>query len=345
MRNMKIKRWLVLCICLCSLLLAGCSGQVGDEQHEITRGEAPVYDSDMITIGLIQTGKESDWRDANTNDYLETFVVERGYNLIYVDGNSSPERQVKAMEDLIRQKVDYIVLQPIVEDGWEQSMANAKAAGIPVIVADRQVSVDEQEYATWIGSDFYAEGEKAVLWLEEYLVEQGRDKENINIVILEGTEGATATIGRTESVLAGIGEHINWTIVAQECGNFTQGEGQTVMEEILTQQITGNDIDVIISENDNMAFGAMMALEQNGYTYGPDGDIIIISFDALGEAFEKMIDGKLHVSVECNPLLATMVEQAIQKLEAGEILEKKYYTEEAVYTYENAAQYIESRTY
>lgn len=330
---------------LMSLLLVGCGKEASVADYELVRGRAPVYDSEYITVGLIQTGKESDWRDANTNDYLQKFVPENGYNLIYIDGNSSPERQVKAMEDLIRQKVDYIILQPIVEDGWEESLQMAKAAGIPVIVADRQVSADETEYTTWIGSDFYAEGEKAILWLEEYLKEQGRENEDINIVLLEGTEGATATIGRTESVLSGIENHANWTVVARECANFTQGEGQTVMEQILTGTTAGNEIDVIISENDNMAFGAMKALELNGYSYGPKGDVIIVSFDALGEAFDKMIEGKLHVSVECNPLLADTVERAICMLEDGKTLEKKYYTEESVYTYENAAMYVDERTY
>lgn len=123
---------------------------------------------------MIQTGKESDWRDANTNDYLNTFTKERGYDLIYIDGNSSSERQVKAMYDLIQQKVDYIILQPIVETGWEDAIHAAKEAGIPVIVADRKIAVDETEYVSWIGSDFEEEGRKAVTWLDQYLTEQGR---------------------------------------------------------------------------------------------------------------------------------------------------------------------------
>ncbi len=342
---MKRRFCIGLCFCLLGMLLAGCTVEQSEEECDLRRGEAPAYDSSMITIGLIQTGKESDWRDANTQDYLNTFTKERGYNLIYIDGNSSPERQIKAMDDLIRQRVDYIVLQPIVEDGWEESMRKAKENEIPVIVADRQVGVDEQEYTTWIGSDFYAEGVKAIAWLEAYLNEQGRGNEALKIVVLEGTIGATATIGRTESLLHGIAQHDNWEIVAKECANFTQGEGQTVMEQILLEQVSGEDIDVIISENDNMAFGAMKALERNGYSFGPKGDIIIISFDALGEAFERMIRGDLHVTVECNPLLADTVEQAIKKLEAGEELEKKYYTEEAVYSYKDAAQYVDNRTY
>lgn len=341
---MKKRMSAVFCIFIMCLGMTGC-GFAGDvESQELIRGDAPEYNDELIHVGMIQTGKESDWRDANTDDYFEIFTEERGYELIYIDGNSSSERQVKAMYDLIQQQVDYIIVQPIVEDGWEDAMAAAKKAGIPVIVADRQMAVDEEEYVSWIGSDFEEEGHKAVKWLEEYLKEQGRENEEIDIVLLEGTQGATATIGRTEGILAGVEKHSNWTIVDRGCANFTQGEGQTYMEALLSSG-TVSDIDVIISENDNMIFGAMKALERNDLTYGPDGDIIMISFDALHEAFEKMLAGQLHASIECNPLLAGTVEQVILDLEAGNKVEKIYNIEEGVYTYENAAEFIDERKY
>lgn len=324
--------------------MIGCGFAENVESQELIRGDAPEYNDELIHVGMIQTGKESDWRDANTDDYINTFTVERGYELIYIDGNSSSERQVKAMHDLIQQQVDYIIVQPIVEDGWEDAMIEAKEAGIPVIVADRQMAVDDDEYVSWIGSDFEEEGRKAVRWLEEYLKAQGRENEEIDIVLLEGTQGATATIGRTEGILAGVNEHSNWTIVDRGCANFTQGEGQTYMENLLSSG-TVSDIDVIISENDNMIFGAMKALERNGMSYGPDGDIIMVSFDALYEAFERMIAGELHASIECNPLLAGTVEKVILELEAGNRVEKVYNIEEGVYTFENAAEFIDTRKY
>ena len=162
--------------------------------------------------------------------------------------------------------------------------------------------------------------------------------------MLEGTEGATAAIGRTDGILQGVEAHPNWTIVNRGCANFTQGEGQTYMEDLLSEGKV-KDIDVIISENDNMIFGAMKALDRNGMSYGPKGDIIMISFDALHESFENMIAGKLHASVECNPLLASTVEKVIEELEAGREVEKIYNTEENIYTYENAADYIDQRKY
>lgn len=337
------KRVILLWMCLFAVcILQACTWKQQKESSEVVRGEAPVYEDGRITIGLIQTGKESDWRDANTQDYLDTFTEENGYNLIYIDGNSSPERQVKAMYDLIAQRVDYIVLQPIVETGWEEAVEKAGQAGIPVIVADREIAVDESRYVTWIGSDFYTEGVNAIKWLEEYQASEG--EETLNIVLLEGTQGATATIGRTEGILDGIKEHAQWNIVARECADFTQGEGQTVMETLLGE-LDGNDIDVIISENDNMIFGAMKALDRKGISYGPNGSIVMISFDALGDAFQKMMQGKLHASVECNPLLAETVREVITELENGNEVAKKYYTRESVFTYENAAEYADERTY
>jgi len=341
---MKKKIASIIGILIMSLSIVGCGAAQNVKSREIIRGEAPEYNDDLIYVGMIQTGKESDWRDANTNDYLNTFVQERGYELIYIDGNSSAERQVKAMYDLIQQNVDYIILQPIVETGWDDAIVAAKAAGIPVIVADRQIAVDAGEYVAWIGSDFEEEGRKAVEWLDEYLKSEGRENEEIDIVLLEGTPGATAAIGRTDGILKGVKEHQNWTIVDKGSANFTQGEGQTYMETLLSSGRV-SDIDVIISENDNMIFGAMKALERNGLSYGPDGDIIMISFDALHEAFEKMISGELHASIECNPLLAGTVEKVILELEAGNKVEKIYNTEEGVYTFENAAQFIDTRKY
>ena len=138
----------VTCVLMFCLGLIGCGTERADKTQQLIRGAAPGYNDGLIRVGMIQTGKESDWRDANTNDYLNTFTKERGYDLIYIDGNSSSERQVKAMYDLIQQKVDYIILQPIVETGWEDAIHAAKEAGIPVIVADRKIAVDETEYVS-----------------------------------------------------------------------------------------------------------------------------------------------------------------------------------------------------
>lgn len=323
--------------------LSGCSKQQDSAQSKtLIRAAAPSYDKDYITVGFIQTGKESDWRDANTNDYLDIFTKENGYNLIYIDGNSNPERQRKAAYDLITQRVDYIILDPIIEDGWDEVLELAAKQHIPVIITDRNVSSDSSLFQCWIGSDFKKEGVNAAKWLQSYLIESERENEDINLVILEGTEGASATIGRTEGLLSEINKHKNWHILTIQCANFTQGEGKLVMDDILSSY---KDIDVVIAENDNMMFGAMKAMDRVGLSYGASGDVITISFDALYEAFLLMQEQKLMVSVECNPLIAGIAEQVIQDLEAGKEISPIYYAEESVFTYKNAQHYIQSRKY
>lgn len=340
-----MKRSLFLCFMIFGVILcfAGCGEKEREVQNrELTRANAPAYDGKYVTVGFIQTGKESDWRDANTNDYLNTFTKEKGYNLIYIDGNSDSNRQIKAAYDLIAQKVDYIIIDPIVEDGWEDVLKLAKQNDIPVIMADRGVNADSSLYQCWIGSDFETEGINAAKWLQDYLKENNRQEEDINIVILEGTEGASAAIGRTKGLQKEIAKHDNWHILTSQCANFTQGEGKNVMEQILQKY---KDIDVVISENDNMMFGAMKAMDQVGMKYGVEGEVITISFDALYEAFELMVKGKLMVSVECNPLIAGVSEQVIQDLEQGKEVEQIQYVEESVFTYKNAEQYMDNRKY
>lgn len=328
---------------VCMLLLSSCKlPEIDVSKPELIPGDVPEYDNSLINVGFIQTGKESDWRDANTNDFMDSFTIEKGYNFIYIDGNSRAERQVKAMFDLIRQKVDYIIIDPIIEDGWDEALKEAYEAKIPVIVTDRRVNADSSLYTCWIGSDFMEEGIKAGKWLEDYLKETGRSNEEINIVILEGTKGSSAMIGRTEGLQEEIDKHTNWHIVANECANFTQGEGQSVMNDILEQY---NDIDVLIAQNDNMMFGAMKAMDIKGISYGVDGGVITVSFDALREAFEKMIAGKLHVSVECNPLLAGLTNEIIMELEKGHKVDKVNYSEESVFTFKNASYYLNDRKY
>ncbi|MDE6903544.1 MAG: ABC transporter substrate-binding protein [Lachnospiraceae bacterium] len=329
---------------LAVLFLSGCGyrEEQKNEKPPIVRAETLDTGTVLITVGFIQTGKESDWRDANTNDFLQTFTREKGYNLIYIDGNSDPERQVKAAYDLIAQNVDYIIIDPIVEDGWEDVFMEAKEKGIPVIVSDRQVNVNASHYACWVGSDFYKEGQNAAKWLEDYLEEKGREKEEIKIVLLEGTDGATATRGRTEGLYSVIDRHPNWKVVAKEFGNFTQGEGAQVMEGILNQKIA---FDVVIAENDNMMFGAMNAMDQQGIVYGNGTDIITISFDALHEALAKVIKGELMVTVECNPLIAGLSEKAILDLEKGRRIEKVHFVQETVFTQENTVLHLMERKY
>lgn len=302
---------------------------------------APATGSDLIVVGYAQVGAESDWRTANTESFKSTFVEANGYKLIFDDAQQKQENQIKAIRNFIQQDVDYIVVAPVVETGWETVLQEAKNAGIPVILSDRQMKLsDESLYVAWVGGNFLKEGDDSVTWLNTYLKSVGRDNEDMNIVLLQGTIGSSAQVGRTQGIVEGLAKNPHYKLLARQTGEFTQAKGQEVMESFLKAY---PDIDVVFAENDNMAFGAIDAIKAVGKV--PGKDIIIISFDAVREAFNKMIAGELNAAIECNPLHGPRVAEIIQTLEKGGTVAKIQYVVEEVFDQANAAARFPTRMY
>lgn len=295
----------------------------------------------LITVGYAQIGAESDWRTANTESFKSTFTEANGYKLIFDDAQQKQENQIKAIRNFIQQDVDYIVLAPVVETGWETVLGEAKKAGIPVILSDRMIDVsDPSLYVCWVGGNFLKEGQDSIIWLNDYLKKNGRDKEQINVVLLQGTIGSSAQVGRTKGITEGLAKNPNYKLLACQTGEFTQAKGQEVMESFLKQF---NNIDVVLAENDNMAFGAIDAIKAVGKK--PGKDIVLISFDAVKEAFNRMIAGEINCSVECNPLHGPRVDEIIKTLEKGGSVDKIMYVVEEVFDTENAAALLPTRQY
>lgn len=312
-----------------ALLCTGCAARstTVTETGISTQTETKV-DENLITVGFSQVGAESDWRAANTESVRSSLTEENGFYLMFEDAQQKQENQIKAVRDFILQEVDYIVLSPIVETGWDAVLQEAREAQIPVILIDRMAQVDEELYTCWIGADFEKEGETAGKWLADYLEDQGRGKEKIQIVTLQGTLGSSAQIGRTEGFAQIMREHGNWTMLDMQDGNFTQAKGQEVMEEFLQKY---PDIDVVVCENDNMAFGAIEVIKEAGRTCGPGGEITILSFDGVQAAFDAMIDGDINAVFECNPLHGPRLAQILKDLENGETVDKVQYMEETYF--------------
>jgi len=300
---------------------------------------------DLIYVGFVQVGAESDWRMANTKSMQETFVEANGFKFEMVDAQQKTDKQITAIRDFIQKDVDYIVLAPNTEAGWDTVLGEARDAGIPVIIVDRMIQTsDDSLFTAWVGSNFKQEGYDAVDALAEALKLKGVDPtaEDINIVTLQGTMGSSAQIGRTDGFGEKMAEYPNWKMLDRQSGDFTQEKGQEVMESFLKSY---PDIDVVIAENDNMAFGAVTAIKAAGKTCGPEGDITIVSFDAVKAAFEAMIAGDIDVDVECNPLHGPRVQGLIEALEAGQSVDKIAYVEEEVFFAKDAASIIDSRAY
>lgn len=327
-------------ILLLLLLLSGCAPEHNREETRDTR--TPV-DDNLIVVGVSQVGSESVWRTANTASIQKIFTKENGYFLIFNNARQKQENQIKALRSFISQRVDYIVFSPITEDGWETVLEEAREAEIPVILIDRKVNVQDQSlYTTWIGSDFYKEGRMAAAALEECLNRQNRQHEPVRIVVLKGTEGATATIGRTNGFDEVAAEHDNWVILDRVDAEFTTAKGQEQMEKLLKVH---PDIDVVISQNDDMTFGALEAIRAAGLTAGEEGDIVVISFDAGKAALKLVQDGSITADVECNPNQGELVEQVIEKLENNEAVARMYVVPETVFTKENVEEALNTRTY
>lgn len=324
---------LILCLLMTAGILVGCS-----------RSDRVSEEDNLIVVGFSQLGSESDWRIANTRSITEALCEENGYELILDNAKQKQENQLIAIRNFILQGVDIIVLAPASETGWENVLIEARSAGIPVIIVDREVSIsNESLYISRIGSDFLREGSIAVDWLETELEAQGRTDENISILHVKGTDGATAQIQRTQAIENGAQAHGNWNIVAQLDGEFTEAKGYEVVRDYLQ---TNSDIDVIYSENDNMTFGAMRALDEAGLTYGKGGDVILISFDAVREALQYCMDGRINLCVECNPLHGSLLDDLIKSYRAGEDVPRTTYVDETFFTADSLTPaIIESREY
>ncbi len=297
-------------------------------------------DSDLVVVGFSQLGSESDWRTANTKSIQNVLTEENGFSLIFRNGRQSQENQIKDVRSFIFQEVDYILIAPDIETGWDTVLTEAKEAGISVIIVDRMIDTkDGSLYIASVGTDKYAEGSKAGKWLEQYLDKKSKanSKQNtnsINIVVLEGTLNSTAQLGRSNGFNNIAAMHRNWNILAHESGEFTKAKGKEVMVKYLQQF---DDIDVLVSQNDDMTFGAIEAIQEAGLTCGINGDIVVISFDAVSEAFDKMEKGLINVDIECNPLQGPLIADIIRRLEKGERVDKVSYVDEKVFEAEDAS--------
>jgi ABC-type sugar transport system substrate-binding protein len=307
-----------------ALTMTGCAGGGGGGN-----------DDELITVGFAQTGSESGWRSANTESMKTAFSEENGFELVFNAADNKIEAQIAAVRSFINQGVDAIVIAPIVEDGWDDVLTEAKEADIPVILEDRTVTASDDLYAAWVGLDFRKEGVTAGTWAAETFGDTPT-----NLVVLEGTTGSAPANDRAEGFAEAI-EGTAITTLDSQTGNFTRADGKTVMEGFL--QKYGDDIDLVYAHNDDMALGAIDAIEAAGLV--PGTDIQIVSIDAVKDGMLALIDGKINFIVECNPLLGDLAAGLVKDVLAGEDVEKEIYVEDQSFTPEQAAEVIDSRLY
>ena len=341
---------MVMCMALGATMLAGCgnsantsTGNAGasndaaaktddaaaadqtDDSAEAAGTESSAASGDTVTIGFAQVGHESDWRTASTDSCLSVFSADNGYDLQFVDCDNDSAVQLEAVRGFIEQDVDYIIIDPIVSTGWDTVLTECEEAGIPVIVIDRTID-DSDKYVSWVGSNFKTEGLAAGEWLKAYTDAKGIS--DVNVLVIEGSTGASATIGRTDGFKE-IADANGWNILDSQTGDFTQAGGQEVMESYIKSY--EGKFNVVVCQNDNEAYGAMDAMDAAGITYGVDGDVTLISFDATHDGLQYTLDGKINCNVECNPIQAEVVKGVIEKMQAGEEFEKTTLVEDQAF--------------
>lgn len=247
-----------------------------------------------LTIGFSQVGSESDWRTAFTEITLAE-AEQRGINLLFSNAENSQQAQIAAIRSFIEQKVDAIILAPVIETGWTQILQEVQAAGIPIVIIDRNVTADESLYLTRVSSDFVFEGRLAAAWLAQ------ATSGNCEIVELEGTVGSSAARDRQIGFNEVIALFPNMQIIVSQTGDFRRAMGQEVMEGILHTE-DPSEICAVWSHNDDMAIGAIEAIKQAGLD--PGQDILIVSVDAIPDIFKAMMEGDANATVELSPYMA-----------------------------------------
>lgn len=329
---MHLVRRVRLALVLTCMIVAGCERQAGSKNKKPSTESST---DKVLTVGFSQIGAESAWRTAETES-IRHEAQARGVNLKFSDAQQKQENQIKALRAFIAQRVDAIILAPVVETGWEPVLREAKRAGIPVVLVDRGVDVsDDSLFTTLVASDFVAEGRMAGEWLAKRLGGEG------NVVELQGTPGAAPAIDRQKGFQQAIADFPDVHVIKSQSGDFTRAKGKEVMEAFLKAET--DNIDAVYAHNDDMALGAIQAIEQAGLK--PGKDIIVVSIDGVKAAFEAMVAGKLNATVECNPLLGPAAFDAVEQALAGEELPKWIKVEDRLFEQDNATEVIHERKY
>ena len=284
---------------------------------------------DTYKVGFAQTESNNPWRIAQTNS-MQSEAEKLGHQLVYTDAAGSAAKQVADVNSMIAQGVDAIFLAPREEKPLIPAVMAAKKAGIPVILLDRNVDQSlakaGEDYVTFIGSDFIEEGRRMAEWLVTNKPDGGK------IIELEGTTGSSPANDRKKGFDEYIAQHSQFEIVASQTGDFARDKGRQVAESLLQAH---PDADVIYAHNDEMAMGAIAALEAAGKA--PGKDVMVLSIDGGKEAVQAVVDGKINAVVECNPRFGPKAFETLARLAKGETIEPALINEDKFYDSSNAA--------
>jgi ribose transport system substrate-binding protein len=285
-------------------------------------------------VGFAQTESNNPWRIAQTKS-MQDEAKKLGYQLVYTDAAGSAAKQVADVDSMIAQRVDAIFLAPREEKPLAAAVKKARAAGIPVILLDR--NVDQKlakagnDYVTFIGSDFIEEGRRVGNWLAKNMKGEAR------VIQLLGTTGSSPANDRRKGFEDAIKGKANMKILASQTGDFARDKGRQVMQTLLQAH---PNVNVVYAHNDEMAIGAIAALEAAGKK--PGKDVMVLSIDGGREIVQLIIDGKVNYVVECNPKFGPKAFETLRKYAAGEKIPAKLINPDREFTAQNAKSLLSS---
>ncbi|MBN2509335.1 MAG: ABC transporter substrate-binding protein [Spirochaetales bacterium] len=292
-----------------------------------------------IILGFSQIGAESAWRGCNTRSIKEA-AANAGIQLLFENAEQKQENQIKAIRSFIVYQVDVIAFVPIVTDGWDNILKEAKNAGIPVLITDRKITTaDENLYAGFIGTDSQQEGREAGYFLMQKFRQRSAETP-VKILEISGTEGSSVAVGRADGFREVVGSNPRFEIINSISGDFLRSKGYEIMSGILKET---RDIDALYSHNDGMTLGAIDAMKEVGIR--PGKDIIIVTIDAEQAAIDALKRGEVNCVIECNPKTGPAIISLSRKLAKGETIPRLQHVQEEVFTEDDDLDAIAPRGY
>lgn len=292
----------------------------------------PLEKKDSYTVGFAQMESNNPWRIAETKSFHDT-AESCGWNLIATDAAGSAAKQVSDVDSMIAQGIDVLFLPPREEKPLLPAVMKARAAGIPTFLVDRSVDSSVaragEHFVSFLGSDFIWQGEQVANWVLENFEGEGV------IIELEGTTGSSPANDRRKGFDDVMNAQDNMTIVASQSGDFARDLGRQVMETLLQAH---PEVNIVYAHNDEMAIGAIQALELAGRK--PGEDVLVVSIDGTRDALQAIIDGKMGVTVESSPFFGPLACEVMNKYADGETIEPWVQVKDRIFTQDNAAEFI-----
>lgn len=284
-----------------------------DEATDAGDDAADVSGGKLISVGIINNDpNESGYRTANDKDMKKMFTEENGYEASFAYSLKN-EEQITAAQKFIQDGVDYLLLSAADTAGWDSVLKDAQDAGTRVILFDRTIDADESLYEASIVSDMEKEGETAVSWLRDQSLEE------YNIIHIQGVMGSAAQKGRSGAVDEAASSD-GWNIVTQQTAEWNAEKAQQIVQSVID---SGESFNVIYAENDDMAKGAVAALDKANISHGVDKDVIVMGFDCNKWALEELLAQNWNYNGQCNPFQASYIDEVIKTIDGGgEVTEK-----------------------